>query len=35
MASTSKKPLFRSIEAWEALKQRGLEYAINLLVAGE
>ncbi|OBS15097.1 hypothetical protein FPOA_14108 [Fusarium poae] len=26
---------FRDIDAWEALKKRDLEYAINLLVSGE
>ncbi|CAG7565200.1 unnamed protein product [Fusarium equiseti] len=35
MASSVKPRRFRSLEAWEALKQRNLEYAINLLVAGE
>ena len=35
MASTPKKPLYRSLEAWKALKQRDLEYAVNLFVAGQ
>ena len=35
MAAQSKPRRFRSLAAWEALKRRNLEYAINLLVAGE
>ncbi|RBR18900.1 uncharacterized protein FIESC28_05822 [Fusarium coffeatum] len=35
MVSPSKTRRVRSLEAWDALKQRNLEYAINLLVAGE
>lgn len=31
----TKHPLFRDIDAWEVLKRRDLEYAINLLVSGE
>lgn len=35
MAPSIKARRFRSLQAWDALKQRNLEYAINLLVAGE
>ena len=35
MAPLSKARRFRSLEAWEALKERNFKYAINLLVAGE
>ncbi|KAI7764460.1 hypothetical protein LZL87_003665 [Fusarium oxysporum] len=31
----TKHPRFRDIDAWEALKRRELDYAINLLVSGE
>ncbi|KAG4269021.1 hypothetical protein FPRO04_12298 [Fusarium proliferatum] len=30
-----KKPCFRDVDAWDAIKKRDLEYAINLLVSGE
>ncbi|PNP52916.1 hypothetical protein FNYG_15798 [Fusarium nygamai] len=32
---TMKGPRFRDIDAWEALKKRDFEYAINLLASGE
>ncbi|KAH7179962.1 uncharacterized protein B0J16DRAFT_309332 [Fusarium flagelliforme] len=35
MVSSIKTRRFRFLEAWDTLKQRNLEYAINLLIAGE